>query len=65
MKEKSRAIRRAEAAEGIEKKLQSIINDLEKIPSFNGKARFMDKVFRVRTHAFALASNLRLDANEE
>ena len=37
-------------------------NALDKIPSFSGKARFMDKVLKVRTHAHNLRWNLNCEA---
>ncbi|MCW1883521.1 hypothetical protein OKA04_02200 [Luteolibacter flavescens] len=65
MKEKPRLVRRAELAENIEKRLKSIIADFDKIPSFKGKSRFMDKIFRVNSRAHNLAWDLRYDASEE
>jgi hypothetical protein len=37
-------------------------NALDKIPSFTGKARFMDKVLKIRTHAHNLRWNLNAEA---
>ncbi|WP_193214041.1 hypothetical protein [Luteolibacter marinus] len=65
VKEKSRPIRRAEAAEDLNRRLLSIIDDLDKIPKFKGKAGFMRKVFRAHTRSHNLAWDLRYDADEE
>jgi len=51
-------------AKDIERRFQSIIRDLDKIPSFKGKARFMDKIFAAHTRAYNLAWDLRYDAEE-
>lgn len=64
MKEKPALERRADSAEQIEKLVNGLIESLDKIPSYRGKARFMDKVFKVQTHAHNLAWNLRYDVNE-
>ena len=64
MKEKPRPIRRAELAEDVERPFQSIIRDLNKIPSFKGKARFVDKVLAAHIRSHNLAWDLRYDSEE-
>lgn len=55
--------RRAKAAARLSKLLEGITNSLEKIPSYTGKARFMDKVIKVRRNAELLAINLKGDVS--
>lgn len=64
MKEKPRLERRADTAEKLEKLANGLIQSLDKIPSYSGKARFMDKVISLQHTAHSLAWDLRRDAEE-
>ena len=64
MKAKAREERRADAAEKLEKRLDRLFASTEKIPSFNGKAAFMDKIIAAKGEAHNLAWELRRDAAE-
>lgn len=57
--------RRADTAEKLEKRLDRLWKATDKIPSFKGKAPFMDKVLAARNEAHSLAWDLRLDVNEK
>jgi hypothetical protein len=61
---KQRAVRRAKEAAAIAKLVDGIFKDLSKIPSYTGKARFMDKVIKVLHRTNTFASNLNLDSKE-
>jgi hypothetical protein len=65
MKEKPIAERRAATAAKLEKLANGLIESLEKIPSYTGKARFMDKVISLQHTAHSLAWDLKRDAEEE
>jgi len=56
--------RRSKQAASLLKKITAVWNGLDKIPSFNGKTPFMDKVNNARIEAHTLAENLKLDAQE-
>jgi hypothetical protein len=58
---KARAKRRAAAARNLEKRLNTIWSNLAKIPSYTGKAPFMDKVKAAHTRAHNLAWELERD----
>jgi hypothetical protein len=64
MKAKPREERRADAAEKLEKKLDRLFSSTEKIPSFSGKAAFMDRIKAAKAEAHSLAWDLRQDAEE-
>jgi hypothetical protein len=53
--------RRIAAAKSLDRKLQVIWKNLGRIPSYTGKARFMDKVIAASREAQVLAQNLKLD----
>lgn len=57
--------RRAQQATALFKVIDRIWDSLDKIPSFTGKARFMDKVLNARTHAHNLRWDLDRDASSE
>lgn len=61
---KSTLKRRSDAANKLYQKIDAIWESLEKIPSFTGKARFMDRVLRARMHAHNLNFNLKADLFE-
>jgi hypothetical protein len=44
------------------KLIDNLWDAMDKIPSFAGKARFMDKVLKIRTHAHNLRWNLNSEA---
>jgi hypothetical protein len=52
---------RIRAAKSLEQKLLTIQKSLDKVPSFGGKAGFMDKIINAARDAAALAKNLELD----
>lgn len=63
--DKNTVIQRAKQATQLDKALKGIRDDMDKIPSFTGKAKFMDKVIKACTHSHNLAWDLnrdRLDA---
>lgn len=62
---KPRSKRRADAAIKLERLANGLVKSLERIPSYAGKARFMDKVFKIQREAHSLAFDLRLDEEEE
>ena len=47
-------------ARALHRKLDSIRRDLAKIPSYNGKAAFMDKVIRAQEQAHDLTFSLKV-----
>ncbi len=53
--------RRYKEAKVISKHIKAIEDRLNKIPSFNGKADFVDRIHRAMTGAIALRDNLKLD----
>lgn len=53
--------RRYKEAKIISKHIKAIEVRLNKVPSFNGKADFKDRVHRAMTGATALMDNLKLD----
>jgi hypothetical protein len=55
---------RAKEAARIKKLVGNLIPALDKIPSYHGKAGFMDRVFMIHTLAHNLAWNLNADAVE-
>jgi hypothetical protein len=59
--EKSIAKLRTQQAAHLLKALNSVWDSLDKIPSFAGKARFMDKVRRAQVRAHNLHWNLDRD----
>ena len=61
---KAQAEKRARDAAALFKLIDNIWDSLDKIPSFTGKARFMDRVLRVRTYAHNLSFDLEQDARE-
>ncbi|BCU78143.1 hypothetical protein [Luteolibacter sp. LG18] len=65
MAAKSRAAQRAAAAKKLEQLVKNLIPALEKIPSYRGKAAFMDRVHKIEKHAYSLAWALDYDAAEE
>lgn len=65
MKTKTRLERRADAAEKLEKRLERLFASTDKIPSFKGKAPFMDRINAAKGEAHNLAWELRRDAEEE
>lgn len=52
------------AAKDLLNRLDTIWANLAQIPSYTGKARFMDKVLAAKTLAHNLAWNLERDAEE-
>jgi len=62
--QKSRIKGRARQAAALFKVIDRIWDSLDKVPSFTGKARFMDKVLNARTHAHNLQWDLARDASE-
>lgn len=57
--------RRTKAAEKIKKALEQLYERSFKLPSFTGKAKFIDSIKRIQTDAHVLADNLRFDQSEE
>ena len=53
--------RRYKEAKAISKHIKAIEDRLNKIPSFNGKADFVDRIHRAMIGAIALRDNLKLD----
>jgi hypothetical protein len=51
---KAQLEKRARDAASLFRLIDNIWNSLDKVPSFTGKARFMDRVLNVRTHAHNL-----------
>jgi hypothetical protein len=54
----------AKDAVALNAKLDSILRDINKIPSYNGKAAFYDKVLIAKAKAHNLAFSLRYDADD-
>ncbi len=61
---KERLKDRATRAAAVERKLTSILNGLDKIPSYTGKARFMDKVISAKRIIGSLAWDLKRDITD-
>jgi hypothetical protein len=57
------AKKREQQAAALLKAVNNIWDSLDKVPSFTGKARFMDKVNRAKTHAHNLHWDLERDAS--
>jgi len=57
--------RRQQQAAALLKAINRIWNSLDKIPSFTGKARFIDKVIRTRVLTLNLYQNLDHDRSSE
>ncbi len=55
---------RVSAAEKVNKQAEAVWNALDKIPSFTGKAKFMDRVLELKTHNHNLAWELGIDLSE-
>jgi len=64
MAEKPRVQRRAASAARLEKLTKGVVDSLAEIPSYTGKARFMDKVIKVQHIAHNLAWDLKRDEEE-
>lgn len=62
---KNQLKKRGQEAAALFKLIDNIWNSLDKIPSFTGKARFMDKVLKARTHAHNLRYGLEEDLAHE
>jgi len=62
---KTHAKRRAAQAAAVLKGIDRIWNHLPKVPSFTGKARFMDMILRVQTRAHNLSWDLERDADRD
>lgn len=56
--------KRAQQASALFKLIDHIWDSLDKIPSFTGKARFMDKILNARTQAHNLRWDLDRDKSE-
>jgi hypothetical protein len=56
---------RARDAAALFRVIDGIWESLDKVPSFTGKARFMDKVLNARTRAHNLRYGLELDVTRE
>ena len=64
MAKKTRCERRAASAARLERLTKGLFESLESIPSYSGKARFMDKVVKVKAVAHNLAWDLKRDEEE-
>ena len=53
--------RRYKEAKIISKHIEGVWDRLNKVPSFNGKADFMDRINRARIEAIVLRDNLNQD----
>ncbi len=53
--------RRVQRAAALLKEIDLVWNSLNEVPSFSGKARFMDKVKRAQTYAHNLHWDLERD----
>lgn len=60
----NRQARRALAAARLEKKIQTLLRGLESIPSYKGKAYFVDQVIAAQRQAHSLAWDLARDKEE-
>ncbi|MDR1191952.1 MAG: hypothetical protein LBK60_09890 [Verrucomicrobiales bacterium] len=56
---------RVREAAYINKKIETALKNLDKIPSYTGKARFMDIIIDAHNHSHALAENLKMDMDLE
>jgi hypothetical protein len=56
--------RRKQQAAHLLRSVNGVWDSLDKIPSFTGKARFMDQVKRAQTHAHNLHWDLERDAGK-
>jgi hypothetical protein len=61
---KKRVKELAKDARALFRLIDNIWNSVDKIPSFTGKARFMDKILDARTHAHNLRWNLDYHAGD-
>lgn len=61
---RDRLARRALAAVRLEKKLETLLRGLESIPSYKGKAYFVDQVIAAQRQAHSLAWDLARDREE-
>ena len=61
---KAALTRRAKSADQLSKQLNLVFKNLDKIPSFTGKAAFMDKVIKAYHMAGSLSVNLKADLEE-
>ena len=52
-------------ARRLSRKAETIVESLPLIPSFKGKAQFMDKVMRLRDDVRQLAAELAVDLSEK
>jgi hypothetical protein len=64
MAKKTRLEQRAESAARLERLTKGLFESLSAIPSYTGKARFMDKVVKVKALAHNLAWDLKQDEAE-
>ena len=64
MAKKTRFERRAESAARLERLTKGLFESLNSIPPYTGKARFMDKVIKVKGLAHNLAWDLKRDEEE-
>ena len=64
MATKTRLERRVESAARLDKLTKGLFESLNSIPSYTGKARFMDKVIKVKGLAHSLAWDLKRDEEE-
>jgi hypothetical protein len=64
-KESSKANERAKEVERLVKSVEQIWKGLDKVPSYTGKARFMDLVLKAKKRAQHLAWNLAGDLSKE
>jgi hypothetical protein len=62
---KAKIGRRAREAAAVAKLADGLFKALEKIPSYTGKARFMDRVIKVKKRSELLAENLAYDVKHE
>lgn len=57
--------RRAKAAQAVFEAVDAVWRHMDEVPSFTGKAPFMDRVVKARTRAHSLLVNLEMDAAGE
>lgn len=62
--EVARLKRRLSAAEKVNKQVQAAMKALQKVPSFKGKAGYMDRILRLHAHTHNLAWELERDFSD-
>jgi hypothetical protein len=65
IRKKSNLEKRLTQGRKLARQAEDVVEMLHQIPSFRGKAKFMDKIMRVRDNANLLVVELMVDLSEE